>query len=193
MKFEDYARAIVHDSIAQHQTVLERCRDQLVPKIIEVGKVVKEAVNSGNKLMLCGNGGSAADAQHIAAEFVGRYLKERPPLWAVALTTDTSILTSLGNDYSFDEIFVRQIAAIARPGDVLVAISTSGNSANILRAVATAKEAGCATVGLLGRDGGSLAPMCDHAIIVPADETPRIQEMHIMIGHMLCEFMEDAG
>ena len=193
MNFEDYARAIVHDSITQHQAVLERCRDQLVPAIIEVGKVVKEAVTSGRKLMLCGNGGSAADAQHIAAEFVGRYRKERPPLWAVALTTDTSILTSLGNDYCFDEIFVRQINAIARPGDVLIAISTSGNSANILRAVATAKEAGCATVGLLGRDGGSLAPMCDHTIIVPTDETPRIQEMHIMIGHMLCEFMEDAG
>lgn len=193
MNFEDHARTVINDSIAQHQAILEQCRAQLIPSIVAAGNVVKEAVTGDRKLMLCGNGGSAADSQHIAAELVGRYKTERPPLRAIALTTDTSILTSLGNDYCFDEIFVRQINAIAQPGDVLIAISTSGNSANILRAVTVAKEAGCTTIGLLGRDGGKLAPMCDHTIIVPAAETPRIQEMHILIGHMLCEFLEDIA
>lgn len=191
MSFEDDARMIINDSIAQHHAVLERCREQLIPTIVDVGKIVKEAITGGRKVMLCGNGGSAADAQHIAAELIGRYKKERAPLWATALTTDTSILTCIGNDYCYEEIFARQIRAIGQPGDILIAISTSGNSGNILRAVAAAKDVGCTVVGLAGHQGGKLAPSCDYAVTVPSDNTARIQEMHIMIGHMLCEFLED--
>jgi D-sedoheptulose 7-phosphate isomerase len=152
--------------------------------------MVVQALKNGNKLMLCGNGGSAADSQHLAAEFTGRFLKDRRPLAAIALSTDSSALTCIGNDYSFDEIFSRQVLGIGRPGDCLLAISTSGNSRNVIRAVEAAKSTGIDTIGLLGRDGGLLVGLCDFAIVVPSSTTARIQEAHIFIGHTLCAMVE---
>ena len=140
--------------------------------------------------MLCGNGGSAADSQHLAAEFTGRFSKDRPPIAAVALSTDTSALTCIGNDYSFNDIFARQVQALGKAGDCLIAISTSGNSANVLAAVAAAKSLGISTIGLLGRDGGKLKSQCDISIVVPSQVTARIQEAHILIGHSLCGAVE---
>jgi len=141
-------------------------------------------------LMLCGNGGSAADSQHLAAEFTGRFSKDRPPIAAVALSTDTSALTCIGNDYSFNDIFARQVLALGKAGDCLIAISTSGNSGNVLAAVAAAKSLGISTIGLLGRDGGKLKAQCDVSIVVPSQVTARIQEAHILIGHSLCGAVE---
>ena len=140
--------------------------------------------------MLCGNGGSAADSQHLAAEFTGRFIKDRPPIAAIALSTDTSALTCIANDYSFEAIFARQVQAIGKPGDCLIAISTSGNSGNVLAAVAAAKAIGITCIGLLGRDGGKLKSVCDISIVVPSQVTARIQEAHILIGHSLCGAVE---
>jgi D-sedoheptulose 7-phosphate isomerase len=148
------------------------------------------SLQMGGKLMLCGNGGSAADSQHLAAEFTGRFIKDRPPIAAVALSTDTSALTCIGNDYSFNDIFSRQIQALGKAGDCLIAISTSGNSGNVLSAVAAAKSLGISTIGLLGRDGGKLKAQCDVSIVVPSQVTARIQEAHILIGHSLCGAVE---
>ncbi|NBO41918.1 MAG: SIS domain-containing protein [Betaproteobacteria bacterium] len=148
------------------------------------------SLQMGGKLMLCGNGGSAADSQHLAAEFTGRFIKDRPPIAAVALSTDTSALTCIANDYSFNEIFARQVQALGKAGDCLIAISTSGNSGNVLAAVAAAKSLGISTIGLLGRDGGKLKAQCDIAIVVPSQVTARIQEAHILIGHSLCGEVE---
>jgi D-sedoheptulose 7-phosphate isomerase len=147
-------------------------------------------VAGGGKLMLCGNGGSAADCQHIAAEFVGRFIDERRPLPAIALSTDTSALTCIGNDYSFDEIFSRQVRALGTPKDALIAISTSGHSRNVLAAVNAAREVGMLTLGLSGRDGGALRQRAQLNIVVPHDVTARIQEAHILIGHTLCGGVE---
>jgi D-sedoheptulose 7-phosphate isomerase len=158
-----------------------------------VGQAIQACVQSlqkGGKLMLCGNGGSAADSQHLAAEFTGRFIKDRPPIAAVALSTDTSALTCIGNDYSFNDIFARQVQALGKAGDCLIAISTSGNSGNVLAAVAAAKSLGISTIGLLGRDGGKLKAQCDLAIVVPSQVTARIQEAHILIGHSLCGAVE---
>jgi D-sedoheptulose 7-phosphate isomerase len=148
------------------------------------------SLQMGGKLMLCGNGGSAADSQHLAAEFTGRFIKDRPPIAAVALSTDSSALTCIGNDYSFNDIFSRQIQALGKAGDCLIAISTSGNSGNVLSAVAAAKSLGISTFGLLGRDGGKLKAQCDVSIVVPSQVTARIQEAHILIGHSLCGAVE---
>lgn len=149
-----------------------------------------QSLQKGGKLMLCGNGGSAADSQHLAAEFTGRFSKDRPPIAAVALSTDTSALTCIGNDYSFNDIFSRQLQALGKAGDCLIAISTSGNSGNVLAAVAAAKSLGISTIGLLGRDGGKLKAQCDISIVVPSQVTARIQEAHILIGHSLCGAVE---
>jgi D-sedoheptulose 7-phosphate isomerase len=149
-----------------------------------------QSLQKGGKLMLCGNGGSAADSQHLAAEFTGRFMKDRPPIAAVALSTDTSALTCIGNDYSFNDIFSRQVQALGKAGDCLIAISTSGNSGNVLAAVAAAKSLGISTIGLLGRDGGKLKAQCDISIVVPSQLTARIQEAHILIGHSLCGAVE---
>lgn len=151
-----------------------------------------EAVRSGGKILFCGNGGSAADAQHLAAELTGRYEMERRAIAAIALTTDTSALTAISNDYSFQEAFARQVEALAKPGDVLFAISTSGNSANVLAAVRKAKSMGVRTIGLTGRGGGALVELCDLTLGVPADRANHIQEMHIAVGHMLCGLLEKA-
>ncbi|MBN2124160.1 MAG: SIS domain-containing protein [Deltaproteobacteria bacterium] len=158
--------------------------------LILFAEKVALAFTSDRKLMICGNGGSAADAQHIAAEFVNRFLLERPPLPALALTTDTSVLTSIGNDYSFDEVFSKQIKAIGTEGDVLLAISTSGNSANLLSAARIARRRGIYTAGLLGGDGGKLKALVDMPMVVRTNNTPRVQETHIFAGHLICQLVD---
>jgi D-sedoheptulose 7-phosphate isomerase len=158
--------------------------------IAEVAREIRSALIRGNKILLFGNGGSAADAQHIAAEWMGRFQFERQPYPAIALTTDTSILTAIGNDYGFDRVFVRQLQALGRKGDIAVAISTSGDSPNVLAATDTATEAGLITVGLTGRDGGRLGAKVRYHLNVPHALSARIQEVHIMIGHILCELVE---
>ena len=189
--FDKFAAQKVEQSFSEHGAVLVECHRQLLPAIVAVAEVLMRSIRGGGKIMLCGNGGSAADSQHIAAELIGRFKKERGAFAALALTTDTSILTCIGNDYSFEDIFARQVIGLAKAGDVLIGISTSGNSPNILKAVSEAKKAACVTVALAGRDGGKLAPLCDYSIVVPSNETPRIQEMHIMIGHIFCDLLED--
>jgi D-sedoheptulose 7-phosphate isomerase len=158
--------------------------------IAEVAREICSALNRGNKVLLFGNGGSAADAQHIAAEFVGRFLLERLPYPAIALTTDSSILTAIGNDYGFDQVFARQVRALGTKGDVAIAISTSGNSPNVLAAAKVAVEAGLITVGLTGGDGGRLGTMVRYHLNIPHALAARIQEVHIMVGHILCELVE---
>ena len=153
-------------------------------------QMVVEAFKAGNKILLFGNGGSAADAQHIAAEFVNRFLIERPPLPAIALTTDTSILTSISNDYGYADSFAKQVKALGKEGDVAVGISTSGAAANVIKGIKAAKEMGLKTVGLAGRDGGELAKVVDIALVVDSQIVPRIQEVHITIGHVLCEMVD---
>lgn len=160
--------------------------------VIRAGQMAAHHLRAGGKILFCGNGGSAADSQHLAAELTGRFIHDRRPLAAMALSTDTSALTCIGNDYSFDEIFARQVAGLGRSGDVLIGISTSGNSRNVIRAVEEARKLGMQTVGLLGRDGGQLRDLCDHSIVVPSDVTARIQECHILIGHTLCGLIEQG-
>jgi D-sedoheptulose 7-phosphate isomerase len=149
-------------------------------------------LKSNNKILLVGNGGSAADAQHIAAELTGRYKSERKGLPAIALSTDTSALTAISNDYGYEHVFARQVEALANQGDLLIGISTSGNSANVLSAFHVAKKIGCSTLGISGRSGGKMNETCDLNIVIPSDDTPRIQEMHILIGHILCQAVDDA-
>jgi len=158
--------------------------------LIQVVRMIVDAFKGGNKVFLFGNGGSAADAQHIAAEFVNRFLIERPPLPALALSTDTSVLTSISNDYGYVDSFAKQIKALGKPGDVAIGISTSGSAANVIKAVKVAKEMGLKTVGLAGNDGGELARGVDIALIVASPVTPRIQEVHITIGHVICEMVD---
>jgi D-sedoheptulose 7-phosphate isomerase len=150
------------------------------------------AIAAGSKVMFCGNGGSAADSQHLAAELMGRYLKDRAPLPAMALTVDTSALTAIGNDYGYPEVFARQLRGIGRSGDVLIGLSTSGSSANVVAAIKTARTMGIVAIGMTGMNGGHMDTLCDVLIKVPATHTNRIQEMHIAVGHMLCGFIEDA-
>jgi D-sedoheptulose 7-phosphate isomerase len=154
--------------------------------------LITTALSSGHKVMLCGNGGSAADSQHIAAEFTGRFVKDRRPLAALALSTDSSALTCIANDYSFDDVFSRQVIGLGKAGDCLVAISTSGNSRNVIRASEAARAADIRVIGLLGRDGGALRTLCDVSIVVPSPTTARIQEAHSFIGHMLCGMVEKS-
>ncbi|MEY4547851.1 MAG: hypothetical protein RL685_4046 [Pseudomonadota bacterium] len=169
-----------------HRRSLLADLEGLTAEIAQSAQWIVDALASGNKLLLCGNGGSAADAQHIAAEFVGRFVRQRRPLPAIALTTDTSILTSIGNDYGFEAVFQRQVAALARPGDVLIAISTSGSSPNILAAVGEARRSACKVIGLSGRTGGTLREACDLCLVVRSEVTAFIQEMHATIGHIWC-------
>jgi D-sedoheptulose 7-phosphate isomerase len=161
-------------------------------RVAKAARVMIESARGGGKVLIFGNGGSAADAQHIAAELVNRFKRDRPPIGAIALTTDTSILTSVGNDSSFEEIFEKQVRALGRAGDVVIAISTSGNSPNVLRAATAAREMGIKTIALAGRDGGKLASLADIALVVESDSTERIQETHITIGHILCEMVEES-
>jgi len=163
--------------------------DSMTADIIGAAKAIADAFKAGRKILLFGNGGSAADAQHIAAEFMNRFLIERPPLPAIALTTDTSILTSISNDYAFDDVFSKQLKALGRKGDIAMGITTSGSSANVLKALRVAKKMGMITIALLG-DGGKAASLADIALSVPSRNTPRIQEAHIAVGHMLCELTD---
>ncbi|MEN8175396.1 MAG: D-sedoheptulose 7-phosphate isomerase [Pseudomonadota bacterium] len=173
---------------SQHREALALLEEQQ-PKLLQVAEHAKECLRNGGKILLMGNGGSAADAQHIAAELVGRFQAERTALAAIALTTDTSILTSVGNDYGFDAVFERQVQGLARSGDVVIGLSTSGNSTNVVRGVAAARKAGCLCVGFLG-DAGQLGHIVDHAITLPGLPTARVQEMHILAGHILCELVD---
>jgi D-sedoheptulose 7-phosphate isomerase len=175
-----------------HQEVLERSIDEIQSYIYTACVLITDTLAHGNKVLLCGNGGSAADAQHIAAELTGRYKTERRGLPGIALTTDTSALTAIGNDFGYDKVFERQVEALANKGDLLIGISTSGNSANVLNALQKAKNMGCRTIGLSGRGGGEMNTLCDINIVVPSDDTPRIQEMHILIGHIMCQSVDDA-
>ena len=159
-------------------------------QVVEVGRLMAICLARGGKILFCGNGGSAADAQHLAAEFVNRFMMERPPLPALALTTDSSILTAIGNDYGFDQIFQKQIQALGRKGDMLVAISTSGTSPNILNALRAARQKEMITVGLSGQTGGDMAAYCDHPLLIPSKSTPLVQELHIAIGHLLCQLVD---
>jgi D-sedoheptulose 7-phosphate isomerase len=165
----------------------------LAPVIDQAAGTMTQAIRAGRKVMFCGNGGSAADSQHLAAELMGRYLKDRAPLPAIALTVDTSALTAIANDYGYADVFARQLRGLGQSGDVLVGLSTSGNSENVLRAVDVARELGITTIGMTGRDGGKLRMACNIAICVPADQANHIQEMHIAIGHYLCGFVENAS
>jgi D-sedoheptulose 7-phosphate isomerase len=185
---KDRMKAAFHS----HREVLEALERELGPKMILVAELLVDTFRNGNKLLVMGNGGSAADAQHLAGEIVGRFKLERRGLPAIALSTDTSILTAVANDYGFDAIFSRQVEALAREGDAVIGISTSGSSSNVLSALRLAREMGCRTVGLLGKDGGSIREMVDLDLTVPGHDTPRIQEGHITIIHILCELVEEA-
>lgn len=161
----------------------------------DIKKACETAVatlKAGGKILLCGNGGSAADAQHIAAELTGRYKTERGALAGIALTTDTSALTAIGNDYGYEFVFSRQLEALGREDDLLIAISTSGNSGNVIKALELARKIGIKTIGLSGRTGGAMNELCELNLVVPSNDTPRIQEMHIMIGHIICQAIDDA-
>lgn len=156
-------------------------------------KLVTATISNGNKILFCGNGGSAADCQHIAAEFIGRFKKERPSIGAIALTVDTSILTALGNDYGFDLVFSRQVEGLGKPGDLLVGITTSGNSPNVVKAMKKAREIGMKTVGMTGsNDKAEIASVSDVCVRIPSADTPRIQEAHIMVGHIVCDYAENV-
>ncbi len=179
---------IAHESIEAKKAFF----DSHAEAVARAAELIITSIKAGGKVLIFGNGGSAADAQHIAAELVNRFNYDRPPIAAIALTTDTSILTSVGNDSSFDELFERQVRALGRRDDVALAISTSGNSPNVLRAVDAAHELGIKTIALAGRDGGKLADAVDVALVVDARSTQRIQETHITIGHILCELIEDS-
>lgn len=183
-----FAAQHLRDSIRVKEAMLSD--PALIAQVEEVAGLIIETYRNGGKVLIAGNGGSAADAQHIAAELVSRFGFHRPALPAMALTTDTSILTAISNDYGYDSLFSRQLEAHARPGDVFIAISTSGNSPNILRALAAAAELDIAAVGLTGADGGKMAAMCRYCIKIPSTDTPRIQEGHITIGHILCAATE---
>lgn len=181
---------IILNSFEEHLEVANKTKIELQFVIEEACEKINIAIQSGKKVILCGNGGIAADAQHIAAEFTGRFVKERKALAAIALTTDTSALTAIGNDYGFDKIFERQVEALAAPGDVLIGISTSGNSINVVNAFKKAFDIGCITIALTGNDGGIMSEHSMTNIIVPSSVTARIQEMHILIGHIFCGYID---
>lgn len=183
------AELLVGQRLENHFKVVQDMR-KIMPEVASAGLRVRTALEKGRKILICGNGGSAADSQHMAAEFVGRFVKERQSLPALALTVDTSLLTAVGNDYGFDYVFSRQVEGLGQEGDVLIAISTSGNSANVVKAVKTAKEKGIYVIALTGENGGILAKESDLCLAVPSQVTARIQEMHIMIIHMICEVAE---
>ena len=186
-------------SVLVHRQLLDgaRVREQLAAapgNIVAAAQLIAESFRSGGKLLLCGNGGSAADCQHLAAEFLSRLSKEfeRPSLPAIALTTDSSFITAFSNDCGFEGVFARQVEGLGRPGDVLLGISTSGNSANVLHAANAAKSTGLKVIGLTGENGGQLAPLCDVAVTVPVQEVARVQELHLPVYHALCQALEDG-
>jgi D-sedoheptulose 7-phosphate isomerase len=185
---KNYIKNQIKDSFETKQAIYEN--EALLDVITDVAQACVAVYKNGKKTLLAGNGGSAADAQHIAAELVGRYGFDRPSIPSLALTTDTSNLTAIGNDYGYDQVFSRQLAGMGVEGDLFIGISTSGNSQNVINAFEVAKEKGITTVALVGRDGGKMAQMADFAIVVPSNATPRIQESHILIGHIICDIIE---
>ncbi len=192
MPDEDIMKELIYYSFLESSDLKRNFIEENKEYLYEVFSKILDRVKEGGKILICGNGGSAADAQHIAAELVGRFLLDRKALPAIALTTDTSILTAVGNDFGFDAVFERQVEALGLKGDVLIGVSTSGNSENVVRAVLKAKQKGLLTVGFLGRDGGKLKELVDYPIVVKTFSTPRIQEVHITIGHVLCDFIEKS-
>lgn len=178
----------INDSAATKKALVEN--DALVNLLVEVAQACVEVYRKGKKILIAGNGGSAADAQHFAAELVGRYGFDRPSLPSIALTTDSSNLTAIGNDYGYEYVFSRQLEGLGQEGDLFIGISTSGNSQNVINAFISAKDRGITTVALVGRDGGKMAAMGDYAIVVPSNATPRIQESHLLIEHMICDIIE---
>ncbi|MDW7710050.1 MAG: D-sedoheptulose 7-phosphate isomerase [Deferrisomatales bacterium] len=170
--------------------VLEAFAEEAAPQLVTVARLTADRLRRGGKVLAFGNGGSAADAQHLAAELVNRFRIDRPPLAAVALTTDTSALTAIGNDFGFEQVFEKQVRALARPGDVALGISTSGRSPNVLRALAAAREAGCTCVGLTGAAGGAMAGLCDFLVRAPSRDTPRVQECHVAWIHAFCDLLD---
>ena len=187
---ENSDRKLIENTLRAHLEVIEKLLNSEIPQIERCADFIFGVLERGNKILICGNGGSAADAQHIAAEFVGRYETERQALPAIALTTDTSALTAVSNDYTFERVFSRQIEALAREGDLLIAISTSGNSPNINSAVLAARQAKCLTLGMTGAKGKKLASLCDECLMIPAERTARIQEAHITVAHIWCEIID---
>ncbi len=183
---------LITQEFEAHQQSIHAVMKTMHEPLEKAAKLLIQTLQNGNKVLLCGNGGSAADAQHIAAELTGRYKSERRGLPAIALTTDTSALTAISNDYGYERVFARQVEALANKNDLLIGISTSGNSNNILLALQEAKALGCATLGLSGKDGGRMNEICDINLVVPANDTPRIQEMHILFGHILCHVVDDV-
>lgn len=183
--------SIFTDELKAHLEIANRIL-YIDEAVMSVANTVVATLKNSNKILICGNGGSAADAQHFAAELTGRYKTERISLPAIALTTDTSALTAIGNDYGYDEVFARQLAGVGSSGDLLIGISTSGNSKNVLKAFEIAKQKGIKTIGLSGRDGGAMNELCDINVVVPSNDTARIQEMHILIIHTICAAVDGA-
>ena len=180
----------IKESLMESAELKRKVAETMAGDIQKAIDLISDAIKSGKKVLLMGNGGSAADTQHIAGELVGRFKKERKAIPAISLSTDTSILTAIGNDYGFEKVFERQIEALGNKGDVVIGISTSGNSENVYRAMKLAKEMGLKTIGLLGNDGGKIKELSDIPLIVPSKNTPRVQESHITIGHIICEGVE---
>ena len=185
-------KTLIRQRLQTLQDLQQQFIDSQTERLLQTAQWITQAFSRGNKLMIMGNGGSAADAQHIAAEFVNRFLLNRPPLPALALSTDTSILTSIGNDFGFDRIFEKRVLALGVAGDLLLGISTSGNSPNLLREFQAARGKEIRTIALSGHEGGEMASWADLSLIVPSDQTPRIQEVHAFCGHLLCELVETA-
>ncbi len=181
----------INNELISHLETINKVIETMQDKLEIASKLTVETIKNGNKILLCGNGGSAADAQHIAAELVGRYKSDRRGLPAIALTTDSSALTSIGNDYGYDRVFDRQIEALANKGDLIIGISTSGNSHNVVNALKLGRELDCKTLGFSGRDGGIMNNLCDINLVVPSNDTPRIQEIHILLGHIICQIIDN--
>ncbi len=181
----------IMNEFENHLETIQMVQETMTNELMIASQMVLDALKDGKKILICGNGGSAADAQHFAAELTGRYKTERRGLPAIALTTDTSAITAIGNDYGYERIFDRQTEALANEGDLLIGISTSGNSKNVLNALKVAKSLGCLTLGMSGRDGGAMNEVCDFNLVVKSDNTPRIQEMHILFIHIICQIIDD--
>jgi D-sedoheptulose 7-phosphate isomerase len=184
-------QSIIESEFREHLKIARETMECIASPLEIAANLCIDGLNNGRKILICGNGGSAADAQHVAAELVGRYKLERKGLAVIALTTDTSVLTSIGNDYGYNHVFDRQVEALANEGDVIIGISTGGASSNVISALKLANKLGCKTIGFSGRDGGEMNNVCDVNLVVPAQDTPRIQEMHIVIGHTLCHLIEN--
>ena len=185
-------QSIIKNEFNEHIKASQKTMDDLINDIEKAANICIDCLKKGNKILIFGNGGSAADAQHIAAEIIGRYKTERKGLPAIALTTDSSVLTAISNDFGYSSIFKRQVEALANPGDILFGISTGGSSINVINALKLAKNIQCKTIGLSGKDGGDFNALCDVNLIAIAEDTPRIQEMHILIGHIICHLIDEA-